>query len=240
MKTCTIIGCTKKLMAKGMCNGHYYRLKKYGRPETLKELGKLDCQQPCSIGGCGKLAKSGYRIDGSGLLCGTHYMKLKRSGTLEKKVFGPEWRQRQGEAHRTPLSYLDPTPDRRKGHTGYLAVNVVNDIRAKAKQRGLSWEIDPIQTYKLITSDCAYCGQRANWPASRNGIDRVDNSRGYAQDNCVSCCATCNSAKGTKSQSEFYEWIDRVSAVRQRGLDRAGTPTLQAENLVKEERAAYG
>lgn len=34
-KKCTVEGCDKKHMAKGYCNEHYYRIKKYGRTHKL-------------------------------------------------------------------------------------------------------------------------------------------------------------------------------------------------------------
>lgn len=45
-----------------------------------------------------------------------------------------------------------------------------------------------------------------------NGIDRIDNSRGYETDNVVPCCDICNTAKNTLSQKEFIEWIHAASA----------------------------
>jgi hypothetical protein len=40
---------------------------------------------------------------------------------------------------------------------------------------------------------CYYCkSQKEN---EVNGIDRVDNSKGYTKDNCVSCCQFCNRMK---------------------------------------------
>lgn len=43
-----------------------------------------------------------------------------------------------------------------------------------------------------------------------NGIDRVDNSKGYTSDNCVPCCWACNNAKKNNSSSEFLAWVDGV------------------------------
>jgi len=43
-----------------------------------------------------------------------------------------------------------------------------------------------------------------------NGIDRVDNKKGYVKDNCVSCCKYCNFAKHTMTEDEFYKWIKKV------------------------------
>ncbi len=55
----------------------------------------------------------------------------------------------------------------------------------------------------LIGQDCAYCGVG---PGPFNGIDRTDNSLGYFTANVISCCATCNNAKGTMSVTTFKAW----------------------------------
>ena len=43
-----------------------------------------------------------------------------------------------------------------------------------------------------------------------NGIDRVDNDKGYVRGNIVPCCTNCNIAKNTFLITEFEEWINRV------------------------------
>ena len=43
-----------------------------------------------------------------------------------------------------------------------------------------------------------------------NGIDRVDSSKGYTDENSVTCCKHCNTAKNTMSEDDFYKWIKRV------------------------------
>lgn len=119
-------------------------------------------------------------------------------------------RQRKKGAY-SELSKLDPTRDTRSPSScGYLASNIVNDIRQKAKDRGKKWTLDPIETYYLIKGACTYCGHIPNWPEARVGIDRVDNQKGYEPGNCVSCCSTCNSAKGDKSLAEFKAWINQA------------------------------
>jgi hypothetical protein len=44
-----------------------------------------------------------------------------------------------------------------------------------------------------------------------NGLDRVDNTKGYIISNIVSCCGQCNRAKGILSQEEFLQWLKRAS-----------------------------
>lgn len=54
---------------------------------------------------------------------------------------------------------------------------------------------------------CYYCDAEI----SLIGLDRVDNSRGYAIGNVVSCCKVCNVAKARLSQDEFFRWCGRVA-----------------------------
>ena len=43
-----------------------------------------------------------------------------------------------------------------------------------------------------------------------NGIDRIDSNLGYVNDNCVSCCKDCNTAKNTLSESAFRSLVCRI------------------------------
>jgi len=154
--------------------------------------------------------------------CQAHYWKLRRSGTLERVVHGAEWRERHSHPYRNSLGHLDPTPDLRPGHRGYLAVNVVNDIRQKALTKSYGnpsraerrasgwWALTGEQAYRLIVADCSYCGAPAGWPEKRNGIDRTDCAIGYTPDNCVSACWRCNAAKNDGTVEEFRAWVDRA------------------------------
>ena len=51
---------------------------------------------------------------------------------------------------------------------------------------------------------CYYCGNEGP-----NGIDRLDNTRGYVLDNCVPCCKHCNYVKSNLSVGVFKEWVTR-------------------------------
>ena len=43
-----------------------------------------------------------------------------------------------------------------------------------------------------------------------NGLDRVDNNKGYFEDNVVPCCGVCNKMKGTMKQEEFLNLIFQI------------------------------
>ena len=57
---------------------------------------------------------------------------------------------------------------------------------------------------ELTAKECHYCGKEGP-----NGIDRVDNSKGYILENCVPCCKHCNYVKGNLSINDFNTWKER-------------------------------
>lgn len=93
----------------------------------------------------------------------------------------------------------------------------------------LQWDVTLEEYIELVTAPCFYCGQVPNqvpqgsWMRGtdlrRNGIDRVDNSRGYVMSNCVSCCGVCNRAKAARSQHDFIDLTcRRYEHLKARGL----------------------
>jgi len=91
--------------------------------------------------------------------------------------------------------------------------------RANAKLRGHAWKLTKKQVHSFTKQHCTYCGEPprhiscpkgCNGSYTYNGMDRVDNDKGYVIDNVVACCGTCNRAKGTKTIDEFRNFITRV------------------------------
>ena len=89
----------------------------------------------------------------------------------------------------------------------------------KSGKKGRSFDLTEEEFFALTDSDCHYCGSKpsleirikSNSPAYRyNGIDRVDNTKGYNKDNCVTCCSVCNYAKRSMTHEQFLEWIERA------------------------------
>lgn len=100
---------------------------------------------------------------------------------------------------------------------------------ASAKKRSLVFKLTDLEFEVLTRGNCFYCGiapsattqhpllsnaGKQNARYVYNGIDRVDNTKGYTIDNCVSCCTTCNLAKREKSTDQFLTWIRRIVAFR--------------------------
>lgn len=90
-------------------------------------------------------------------------------------------------------------------------LDIYHNLRARYKRdaikRGYEYSITKEEFKSLVTSDCYYCGidyKNSNksiyndfWEVRYNGIDRVDNTKGYTTENCVSCCKNCNFEKKT-------------------------------------------
>lgn len=113
------------------------------------------------------------------------------------------------------------------GTSGFT--HLYNNYKWHSKDRNLVFSLTK-EEFKQLTSDlCHYCkiepnkktpsdkrmseGAQINGQYIYNGVDRVDNTRGYTLDNCVPCCGICNKAKGILNYSEFMQWIQRLKRV---------------------------
>lgn len=76
--------------------------------------------------------------------------------------------------------------------------------RAK-KERELDFDLSYENFLNFVNSDCFYCGVKAP-----NGIDRIDNTIGYIQSNCRSCCKICNIMKLNHTERTFFEHIRKI------------------------------
>lgn len=96
-----------------------------------------------------------------------------------------------------------------------------------AKDRGHEFSIQKDEFMSFISNDCYYCGAKPkeatiikpddnNGRRSRtityNGIDRIDNSKGYVKGNCVTCCSSCNYSKRIMLVDEWLDLCARVAA----------------------------
>lgn len=94
--------------------------------------------------------------------------------------------------------------------------------KTSARKRNYDWLLSDEEFASLTSGDCFYCGiePKQICKASRscrqtsqviyNGIDRIDNSKGYVIGNVVSCCKICNRAKDVMSKEDFIYWATRV------------------------------
>lgn len=75
--TCSVESCDRKVLARGYCDPHYQRVRKYGdpRPSIPVESRKSRDGVFCGVDGCGKSL-----VGGSAELCGMHHQRWKRNG----------------------------------------------------------------------------------------------------------------------------------------------------------------
>jgi hypothetical protein len=97
--------------------------------------------------------------------------------------------------------------------------SLISNWRGRARGKGLPFTLTKEQLLDLTKQNCFYCGslpfQVKKHPYRDssyvyNGLDRVDNSKGYTIDNVVPCCGICNHTKATLSQDEFKMLICRI------------------------------
>jgi len=96
---------------------------------------------------------------------------------------------------------------------------VFRNYISSAERRNIDFDLDFDTFISLASQNCFYCDsipsqsyKKGNYYGIfiHNGVDRVDNSKGYTKDNCVPCCKICNMAKSTMSINEFYTWIGKI------------------------------
>jgi len=93
----------------------------------------------------------------------------------------------------------------------------------EAKRKNIQFDLS-IEEFKEITSkNCFYCGVEPKQVSHRkfsngkyvfNGIDRIDNSKGYVKENVTPCCFVCNRAKSNMEYEDFIKWIKRIAKRR--------------------------
>lgn len=83
-----------------------------------------------------------------------------------------------------------------------------------AKEREYEFHITFEEFLEIISKDCYYCASKpkkySDESYERNGIDRMDNSKGYTLNNVVTCCSICNRLKMDLSYDDFKLWIGKV------------------------------
>ena len=104
-----------------------------------------------------------------------------------------------------------------------------------SRRRKIDFNLSREEFALLIKQKCFYCGKEPsqiihskfnNGDCVYNGLDRVDNSKGYEVNNVVPCCGTCNRAKLTMSIEEFLNWIKQVYANRENMIKRVSLSVL--------------
>lgn len=98
--------------------------------------------------------------------------------------------------------------------------SLVGIYKRGASKRNYSFELTNAQVADKTKQNCAYCGTAPSQAHKTgtakeayiyNGLDRVNNSKGYENDNVVACCGTCNLMKRALGVEEFISHCKRIA-----------------------------
>lgn len=80
------------------------------------------------------------------------------------------------------------------------------EYKQGARVRNIEWRLS-LEEFKMFwQKPCYYCGDEIK----TIGIDRIDSGQGYTLGNLVSCCKTCNYAKGKMTKEEYANHCRKV------------------------------
>lgn len=84
-----------------------------------------------------------------------------------------------------------------------------NIYKKGARSRGLDFLLSQDEFDFITQEPCYYCGEYSNnyFGKQYSGIDRINSSMGYIEDNVVPCCTMCNRMK---LDYKFDEWVDKM------------------------------
>ena len=109
-------------------------------------------------------------------------------------------------------------PSARKENNYSAKKEIYKRYKSAAKRRKHKFNLTFEEFENLIESRCKYCGTVGSMTSSLkahkeykyNGVDRVDNIKGYTKQNSVSCCKICNTSKACLTLKDWSNWIEQV------------------------------
>lgn len=105
---------------------------------------------------------------------------------------------------------------------------IYKSYKYNSRKRNHEFLLTKNELLSLVTANCYYCDDEPqNLSRDKgldnefryNGVDRIDNNKGYFLENCVPCCFICNRAKMNLSTSDFYTMISKIhNNMKQKGI----------------------
>lgn len=126
-----------------------------------------------------------------------------------------------GELRRCNVKSCGCHPPNNKLAKGEAAFNALfwQYIRT-ANKRDIPFTLSK-ENFRILTKqNCRYCGtspsnifKKRSGDYIYNGIDRVDNNKGYVKENVVACCKKCNLMKLDYSVKDFLAHITKINTI---------------------------
>ncbi len=103
-----------------------------------------------------------------------------------------------------------------------LENKLYDTYKRHAIDRNIEFEITKEDFINLTKLNCEYCDisplqkyrskhqKLGEEPLVYNGVDRIDNMKGYTKDNCITACKRCNQGKNNMSIIDFRNWIKNI------------------------------
>jgi hypothetical protein len=97
--------------------------------------------------------------------------------------------------------------ERALADSAFGAKRVYTAYKTRCKKSGREFTLTPEYFHKYWNSSCHYCGDKL----PKIGFDRVDNDKGYTEDNVVPCCEICNKMKHVMGYDEFIKRCELIA-----------------------------
>jgi len=168
----------------------------------MKTCRKCIVEKPFSEFSKNKSRKDGY----------CNYCKLCDREKVRKYHQTPEGGNKNLKRHRQNYKdRLREDPSWLKDRWSQEQDNLSQRYKAykkRAKIKSFKFELTKEVFDALTSKTCYYCNEytRGNFV----GLDRVDNDKGYTEDNVIPCCKFCNYARRTVSREEFLRKVRQI------------------------------
>lgn len=106
----------------------------------------------------------------------------------------------------------------------HLISHIYGSYKRRAKQGNFPLSITKERMIELMKLPCHYCGEKEVGSITKkyrnlegqtlryNGLDRVDPTKGYTEENVVTCCKNCNWMKSDWSYDEFLSRVIKIAS----------------------------
>jgi len=147
---------------------------------------------------------------------------VKCSCGIVKKNYSSSLISGKSTQCRSCSSKNNPGNAKRRISGEWLAISdKYSEYKRIARSNKREFLLDVGEFISLIKSKCFYCHKEPeqihkiynkDWADDLiyNGIDRLDNSKGYTKDNVVTCCKVCNYMKGPNNYDNFIKMIEII------------------------------
>jgi hypothetical protein len=84
---------------------------------------------------------------------------------------------------------------------------IISTYKKNAKSRKREYKLKDEIFHRYWQANCFYCGDKLE----TIGLDRIDNTKGYTEDNIVPCCTICNRMRMALTQKDFIDKCKKIA-----------------------------